>query len=80
MKYIAILIIALGSYALKAQTARISGMSKASVSPHQKTIQQHRRDNHGEILNKILENNKRLNSLPQSLRIVTGKQIGRAHV
>jgi hypothetical protein len=64
MKYIAILIIALGSFALKAQTARISRMSKVSVTPHQKTIQ--RRDNHGEILKKILENNKRLNSLLQS--------------
>ncbi|MGE3611453.1 MAG: TrbI/VirB10 family protein [Bacteriovoracaceae bacterium] len=64
MKIIAILVIALGSFALKAQTARISRINKAAVVEQHKTV--HRRDNHGEILNKILENNKRLNSLLQS--------------
>lgn len=39
-------------------------MNKTVITTHQKTVQ--RRDNHGEILNKILENNKRLNSLLQS--------------
>lgn len=66
MKYIAILLIALGSFALKAQTARISRINKVSTVKQQKTIKPQRRDNHGEILNKILENNKRLNSLLQS--------------
>lgn len=64
MKNIAILLIALGSFALKAQTARISRMNKEVKPPQLKTVQ--RRDNHGEILNKILENNKRLSSLLQN--------------
>ena len=64
MKNIAVIMIACVSFNLKAQTARISRMNKAVKMTHQKTKQ--RRDNHGEILNKILENNKRLNSLLQS--------------
>lgn len=64
MKFVAVIMIACVSFNLKAQTARISRMNKAVTTTHQKTTQ--RRDNHGEILNKILENNKRLNSLLQS--------------
>ena len=64
MKFIAILAIALGSFNLNAQTARITRMNKVTKEPSQKTLQ--RRDNHDEILNKILENNKRLNSLLQA--------------
>lgn len=64
MKIIAVVIIACVSFNLNAQTARISRMTKTVTTTHQKTTQ--RRDNHGEILNKILENNKRLNSLLQS--------------
>jgi hypothetical protein len=64
MKNIAILLIVLGSFALKAQTARISRMNKEVKPSQPKTVQ--RRDNHGEILNKILENNKRLSSLLQN--------------
>lgn len=64
MKNIAILIIVCVSFNLKAETARISRMSRIETTTHQKTKQ--RGDNHGEILRKILENNKRLNSLLQS--------------
>ncbi|HLT22585.1 MAG TPA: TrbI/VirB10 family protein [Bacteriovoracaceae bacterium] len=82
MKTIAVLIIVLGSFDLKAQVARISRMNKQTIPTQEKTID--RRDNHGEVLKKILENNKRLNSLLQSrsgvpviweqgARILTGK-------
>lgn len=64
MKIIAILIIVLGSFALKAQTARISRMKKEKTITHQKPTQ--RRDNHDEVLSQILESNKRLTSLLQS--------------
>jgi hypothetical protein len=64
MKFIAALVIACVSFNLKAQIARISRLNKTLTTTHQKTTQ--RRDNHGEILKKILENNKRLNSLLQS--------------
>lgn len=64
MKFVAVIMIACVSFNLKAQTARISRMNMTVKTTHQKTTQ--RRDNHGEILNKILENNKRLNSLLQS--------------
>jgi hypothetical protein len=64
MKFIAAIMIACVSFNLKAQTTRISRMNKTLTTTHQKTTK--RRDNHGEILKKILENNKRLNSLLQS--------------
>lgn len=86
MKNIAILIIALGSFALKAEEnkarPRITRMNKTKVIKTHVTKQ--RRDHHGEILKKILEDNKRINSLLQSrssvpviweqrARILTGK-------
>jgi hypothetical protein len=86
MKNIAILILACGSFVLKAeehkQVARITRMKKTPVTHNHVTKQ--RRDHHGEILNKILEDNKRINSLLQSRtsvpviwelrsRILTGK-------
>ncbi|MFA5582621.1 MAG: TrbI/VirB10 family protein [Bacteriovoracaceae bacterium] len=64
MKIIAILIIVLGSFALKAQTARISRMKNEKAITHQGPTQ--RRDNHDEVLSQILESNKRLTSLLQS--------------
>ena len=68
MKYIAILMIALGSFALKAEEnkakARITRMNKTKLIKTHVTKQ--RRDHHGEILKKILEDNKRINSLLQS--------------
>lgn len=81
MKFIAILLIALGSFVLNAQTPRISRMNKEVKQPYQ-TAQ--RRDNHDVLLNKILESNKRINSLlksrsgtpviwEQKAKILTGK-------
>ena len=62
MNFLAVLMIALGSFALNAQTPRISRMNKEIQTEKPKQ----RRDNHDEILNKILESNKRINSLLQN--------------
>lgn len=82
MKTIAVLLIALGIFDLKAQTARISRMNKETRLVHEKII--YRGDKDDEVLKKILENNKRLNLLlesrsgvpviwEQGARILTGK-------
>jgi hypothetical protein len=68
MKTIALLIIALGSFALKAEEkkiqARITRLSKSKPTNNHGDKQ--RRDHHGEILSRILEDNKRINSLLQN--------------
>lgn len=64
MKILAIFIIAMGAFDLKAATPRITRLkhgadiNKVSTKP--------KGDNHEALLNKILENNQRLNSLLQS--------------
>lgn len=63
MKFIAIILIALGSFVLNAQTPRISRMNKEVKQIYKPT---QRRDNHDVLLSKILESNKRINSLLQS--------------
>lgn len=63
MKYTALLIMALGSFALKAGTPRIKRLP--AIKPEAKQIDPTRRDHHDKILKTILENNRRLDSLLQ---------------
>lgn len=63
MKLIAILVIALGSCSLKSASPRITRLKKKTEAKVQLTQP---RNNHDEILNKIIEGNKRINSLLQS--------------
>lgn len=64
MKILAIVFIAMGAFDLKAATPRITRLKNSPViEKHQLKT---RGDNHEALLNKILENNQRLNSLLQS--------------
>jgi hypothetical protein len=64
MKILAILIIAMGAFDLKAATPRITRLKHGPVI--NKVSTKPKGDNHEALLNKILENNQRLNSLLQS--------------
>lgn len=82
MKYIAVLFIALGISDLKAVSPRITRLE--SKKTQVKAAHPHRRDNHEKILEKLLENNRRLDLLlqrrshtpviwEQRAKILTGK-------
>lgn len=82
MKYKALFMIALGSFALKAAPPRIKRLEV--TKPQAKKTYSLRRDNHDKILETLLENNRRLNSLlqrrsgtpviwEQRAKILTGK-------
>ncbi|MBI2522728.1 MAG: hypothetical protein HYV97_20065, partial [Bdellovibrio sp.] len=84
MKFLAILVIALGSFDLKAETPRITRLknhTSSVIKPRQQ-----RRDNNAELIHQMLESNKKLMALlerrvgvpviwEQGAKILTGKVV-----